>query len=86
MCVWWTAWKVLCVGLPLMACPQIVVQLYKGHMKVYTYQTNILKGSTAVVEHKDKDQGAGLEIAGLHPVWPSGLQGPNKKHCRVCAL
>jgi hypothetical protein len=55
-------------------------------MKVYTYQTNILKGSTAVVEHKDKDQGAGLEIAGLHPVWPSGLQGPNKKHCRVCAL
>jgi hypothetical protein len=46
-------------------------------MKVYTYQTNILKGSTAVVGHKDKDQATVLEIAGLHPVWPSGLQGPN---------
>ncbi len=34
-------------------------------MKVYTNQTNIYEGSTAVVEHKDKDQAAGLEIAEL---------------------
>jgi hypothetical protein len=38
----------------LMACPQIV-QLYKGLMKVYTNKTNLLEGSTAVVEYKDMD-------------------------------
>jgi hypothetical protein len=36
-----------------MACPQMVVQLYKGLIKVYTNQTNIYEGSTAVVEQKD---------------------------------
>jgi ABC-type transporter MlaC component len=35
-----------------MACPQVIVQLYKGLMKVYTNQTNVYKGSRAVVEHK----------------------------------
>ncbi len=32
-------------------------------MKIYTNQTNIYNGSTAVMEHKDKDQADGLEIA-----------------------
>jgi hypothetical protein len=32
-------------------------------MKVYANQTNILEGSLAVVEHKDMDQAAGLELA-----------------------
>jgi hypothetical protein len=41
----------------------MTVQLYKGLMKVYTNQSGIYKGSTAFVEHKDKDQAAGLEIA-----------------------
>lgn len=45
-----------------MACPQMIVQLYKGLMKVYINQTNINEGSTAVVEHKDKDPAAELEI------------------------
>ncbi len=35
-----------------MACPQMIVQLYKGLMKVYTNQTNVYEGSRAVVEHK----------------------------------
>jgi hypothetical protein len=42
---------------------QMVVQLYKGIMKVYTNQVNVPEGSSAVVEHKDKDQAASLEIA-----------------------
>jgi hypothetical protein len=46
-----------------MACPQMITQLYKGLMKVYTNQSNIYRGSTAVVDHKDKDQTTGLEIA-----------------------
>jgi hypothetical protein len=46
-----------------MACLQMIVQLYKGLMKVYMNQTNIYEGSSAMVEHKDKDQAAGLEIA-----------------------
>jgi hypothetical protein len=46
-----------------MACPQMTVQLYKGLMKVYTNQTIVYEGSTAVVEHKNKDQAAVLEIA-----------------------
>jgi hypothetical protein len=46
-----------------MACPQMILQLYKGLMKVYTNQSGIYKGSTAVVEHQDKDQAARLEIA-----------------------
>jgi hypothetical protein len=48
-----------------MARPQMIVQLYKGLMKIYTNQMNIYKGSNAVVEHKDKDQAARLEIAKL---------------------
>jgi hypothetical protein len=46
-----------------MVCLQMIVQLYTGLMKVYTNQTNMYEGSTAVVKHKDKDQAAGLEIA-----------------------
>jgi hypothetical protein len=49
----------------LMACPQMIVHLYLGLMKVYTNQSGIYEGSTAVVEHKDKDQATGLEIAEL---------------------
>jgi hypothetical protein len=37
--------------------------LYKGLMKKYTNHMKIYEGSTAVVEHKDKDQVVGLEIA-----------------------
>jgi hypothetical protein len=40
----------------------MIIQLYKGLMKVYTNQSGIYKGGVAVVEHKDKDQAAGLEI------------------------
>jgi hypothetical protein len=46
-----------------LASPQIIVQLYKGLIKVYTNQINIYEGSIAVVEHKNKDQAARLEIA-----------------------
>jgi hypothetical protein len=38
----------------LMACPQMVVQLYKGLMKVYTNQTNVLEASPKVIEHKTR--------------------------------
>ncbi len=44
------------------ACPQMIVQIFRGMTKIYTNQTNIYEGSTAVVEHQDKDQAAGLEI------------------------
>jgi hypothetical protein len=46
-----------------MACPQTIVWLYRGMMKAYVNQTNTYKGSTVVVEHQDKDQAAGLELA-----------------------
>ncbi len=46
-----------------MACPQTIVQLYRGMMKVYVNQSVVYEGSTAVVEHQDKDQAAGLEMA-----------------------
>ncbi len=46
-----------------MACPQTIVQLYRGMMKVYVNQSGVYEGSTAVVEHQDKDQAAGLEMA-----------------------
>jgi hypothetical protein len=46
-----------------MACPQTIVRLYRGMMKVYVNQSNTYEGSTAVVEHQDKDQAAGLELA-----------------------
>jgi hypothetical protein len=47
----------------LMACPQTIVQLYRGLMKVYVNQSGIYEGTTAVVEHQDKDQAGGLEMA-----------------------
>jgi hypothetical protein len=34
-----------------MACPQTIVWLYRGMMKVYVNQSNVYEGSTAVVEH-----------------------------------
>jgi hypothetical protein len=46
-----------------MACPQTIVRLYRGMMKTYVNQTNTYEGSTVVVEHQDKDQAAGLELA-----------------------
>jgi hypothetical protein len=36
--------------------PLMIAQLYKGLLKVYSNQTNVLEGSMAVVEHKDMDQ------------------------------
>jgi hypothetical protein len=41
----------------------MIVQLYKGLIKGYTNQSGIYEGSIAIVEHKDKDQVVGLEIA-----------------------
>jgi hypothetical protein len=38
-----------------MACLQMIVQLYKGLMKVYLNQSGIYEGGVAVVEHRDKD-------------------------------
>jgi hypothetical protein len=46
-----------------MACPQTIVRLYRGMMKAYVNQSNTCEGSTVVVEHQDKDQAAGLELA-----------------------
>jgi hypothetical protein len=46
-----------------MACPQTIVRLYRGMMKMYVNQSGVYEGSTAVVEHHDKDQAAGLELA-----------------------
>jgi hypothetical protein len=46
-----------------MACPQTIVRLYRGMMKAYVNQSNTYEGSTVVVEHQDKDQAAGLQLA-----------------------
>jgi hypothetical protein len=46
-----------------MACPQTIVQLYRGLMKVYMNQLGVYEGATAVVEHQDKYQAARLEMA-----------------------
>ncbi len=46
-----------------MACPKMIVRLYRGMMKVYVNQSGVYEGSMAVVEHHDKDQAAGLELA-----------------------
>jgi hypothetical protein len=46
-----------------MACPQTIVKLFRGMMKAYVNQTNTYEGSTVIVEHQDKDQAAGLELA-----------------------
>ncbi len=46
-----------------MDCPQTIVRLYRGMMKAYVNQTNTYEGSTVVLEHQDKDQAAGLELA-----------------------
>jgi hypothetical protein len=37
--------------------------MYKGMMKAYVNQTSTYEGSTVVIEHQDKDQAAGLEVA-----------------------
>jgi hypothetical protein len=60
----------------LMACPQKIVKLYRGLMKIYRNQMNIYQRSTTVVEHKDKNQAAGLKIAEsfiLWGAWPTRL-------------
>ncbi len=45
-----------------MACPQMIVQLYRGPMKVYVNESGVYEGASPVVEHQDKDQAAGLEM------------------------
>jgi hypothetical protein len=45
-----------------MACPQTIVQLYRGLTTVYVNQSGVYEGATVVVEHQDKDQATGLEI------------------------
>jgi hypothetical protein len=60
-----------------MACPQTTVKLFRGMMKAYVSQTNTYEGSTVVVEHQDKDQAAGLDLAeslscvGTRPTGPT---------------
>jgi hypothetical protein len=46
-----------------MACPQTIVRLFRGMMKAYVNQSNTYEGLMVVVEHQDKDQAAGLELA-----------------------
>jgi hypothetical protein len=46
-----------------MACPQTIVRLYREMMKAYVNQTKTYKSSKVVVEHHEKDQAAGLELA-----------------------
>jgi hypothetical protein len=46
-----------------MACPQTIVRLHRGMMKAYINQSNTYEGSTVVVEHQDKDQAAGHQLA-----------------------
>jgi hypothetical protein len=45
--------------------PDDSVAVHGEDEDIYMNQTNIYEGSTAVVEHKDKDQAAVQEIAGL---------------------
>jgi hypothetical protein len=45
-----------------MACPQMIVQLYKGLMKVYTNQSGVYEGGVAVVEHRDKIKQQGWRL------------------------
>ncbi len=51
---WWTAWRALLLGNATLSAPLMTVQFYKGLMKVYAIQTNVLEGSAEVVEHKNK--------------------------------
>jgi hypothetical protein len=46
-----------------MECPQTIVRLYNGMMKAYVNQSSSYEGSSVVIEHQDKDQAAGLEVA-----------------------
>jgi hypothetical protein len=46
-----------------MDCPKTIIRLYRGMMNAYVNQTNTYEGSMVVVEHQDKDQAAGLELA-----------------------
>jgi hypothetical protein len=66
-----------------MACLQMIVQLYKDLMKVYMNQTNIYEGSNAMVENKDKDQAAGLEIAESFFLCGPGLQYSHQEYCYI---
>jgi hypothetical protein len=63
-----------------MVCPQTIVQLYKGLMKVYTNHSGAYEGGVAAVEHCDKDQAAGLEIAVVHPMQPPRVQDTDQEY------
>lgn len=66
-----------------MADPQTIVQVYKGLMKVYTNQSGVYKGGVAVVEHRDKDQAAELEIAESFILWGHQLFKTHIKNIAV---
>jgi hypothetical protein len=69
-----------------MECPQTIVRLYKGMMKAYVNQSSTYEGSTVVVEHQDKDQAAGLEVAESFILCSqAGLPHPHQEHRRLRA-
>jgi hypothetical protein len=63
-----------------MDCLQTIVRLYRGMMKAYVNQTNTYEGSSVVVEHQDKDQAAGLELAESFILC---LPDPHQEHRRL---
>ncbi|MFN9909062.1 MAG: hypothetical protein ACK56F_23555, partial [bacterium] len=44
------------------ACPDTLVSLYTGHIKVLTNSTTTFTDGTAIVSGRDKNQVAGLEL------------------------
>jgi hypothetical protein len=64
------------------SAPLMIVQFYKGLLKVYANQTNVLEGSAEVVEYKNKNQLAWLEIAEscICTMRSPGLQDTYRKH------
>jgi hypothetical protein len=58
-----------------MACPQTIVQLYRGLMKVYVNQSGVYVGAARWWNTKTKTRPRGWgDVGSIHPVQSSGIQ------------
>ncbi len=63
------------------ACPDTLVSLYRGPIKVLTNSTASFTDGTAIVSGRDKSQVAGLELKDT--VWMSSTDDTHQEHRRV---
>jgi hypothetical protein len=61
-------------------CPQTLVQLYRGSIKIFSNRITSLEGGLALMEDKLKKHVGGLEVGTMFVLCGGGAQGQHQPH------